>query len=587
MDITIQMRSLDLLLKFIKHDMSGIPHYGYRQQKQAPALCGAGERLPRCTPAEAGISCAAVETFFRQSGQETRSLGMHGAMLLRHGKIFAEGWWAPFRPDAPHMLYSVSKSITATAVGIALDEGILDLDEKLSDIFGGRLEVMSKGMKTVTIWHLLTMSTGNRFNEVGSMLAEDWVRMFMESVPKFEPGTAFEYNSLNTYMLAAVLHEKTGIGLLAYLKPRLFDPLGIVEYAWETCPQGIEKGGWGLSLRMEDLAKIGQLYLDRGMWKGKRVLSESWVKQATTSQISTPNGNCKEGYGFQIWMSRGGSYQFNGAFGQYVIMMPKYDAVAVIYGGSVKLFSESCLTEMLEECFGAGGTPQNEDPEAQKALEDELKNLTFSPQLPQEDLGCDSEVFERIVNRLHKKEFRIENTIGSLFPMPLQCVYGCISDGVDMVRFEKKDEGLLLTVYERGERNAMLLRKDGRYSDSILGLREEAQLASTCAQWKEDGEEILLAVQICFVETPDTRLLLMRIFEDNIELIFDETPSVSDATELLLNLVGLMDKATVRRLIPLMTRIPGFNENTINEMVRKYAAPRAFGKCIRCHDLQT
>ena len=587
MDITIQMRSLDLLLKFIKHDTSGIPHYGYRQQKQSFNQCGEGERLPRCTPAEAGISCAAVRAFYQRAGRENRLLGMHGAMLLRHGKVFAQGWWAPFRPDVPHMLYSVSKSITATAVGIARDEGILDLDEKLCDIFGGRLEVMAKGMKAVTIRHLLTMSTGNRFNEVGSMLDEDWVRMFMESVPKFEPGTAFEYNSLNSYMLAAVLYEKTGMGLLAYLKPRLFDWLGIVDYAWETCPRGIEKGGWGLSMRMEDLAKIGQLYLNKGLWKGKRILSESWVDLATSSQIPTPNGECKEGYGFQIWMNREGSYQFNGAFGQYLIVMPKYDAVAVIYGGSVNLFSQSGLMELLEDCFGTAAEPQKEDAEAHKALEEELGNLVFSPQLSREDLRCDQEEFSRIADRLHGKEYRIENNAGSLFPMPLQCVHGCFSDGVYLIRFEKRDEGLRMTVYEHGQRNAVLLRKDGKCSDSCFGFREELHHISTRAQWKEDGEEIFMAVLICFVETPDTRLLFVRIFQDNIELVFDETPAASDATEMFLNLVGLMDKATVRRIVPLMKYAPGFNENSINEMVRKYAAPRAFGKRIRCHDLKS
>lgn len=353
MDITLQMRSLELMLKMIKHDMSGVPPYGYRRQKYDPPADSTLSLLPRCTPEEAGLSSPAVERFFAAVDEESATLGPHGILLLRHGKVLAEGWWAPYRRELPHMLYSMSKSVVGTAVGIAWDEGLISLDETIASIFSDLPASQNKGLKNMRVWNLLTMSTGTRFNEFGSMLDPDWVQMFLESVPKFEPGTAFEYDSMNTYMLSAILRRKTGMSLVDYLKPRLFEPLGISRYTWETCPKDTEKGGWGLSLCLEDAAKLGQLYLQQGMWEGKRILSQEWVQEATRAQIATPNGECKFGYGYQIWLNPMG-YQFNGAFGQYVVVMPKYDAVAAIYSGSAQLFAEGDLLQMLDRCFWGG-----------------------------------------------------------------------------------------------------------------------------------------------------------------------------------------------------------------------------------------
>ena len=191
-----------------------MPSYGYRRQKFDLPAGSSLTLLPRCTPEEVGISSAVVERFFSAVDEESGRLGPHGILLLRHGKVLAEGWWAPYRREIPHMLYSMSKSVVGTAVGIAWDEGLLSPDELVSDIFADLPASQSKGMKNMRIWNLLTMSSGTRFNEFGSMLDGDWVRMFLESVPKFEPGTAFEYNSMNTYMLSAILRRKTGMPLV-------------------------------------------------------------------------------------------------------------------------------------------------------------------------------------------------------------------------------------------------------------------------------------------------------------------------------------------------------------------------------------
>jgi len=586
MDITIQMRSIDLLIKLLKRDTEGIPQYGYARQKHPNEILPMAQPLPRCTPEEAGISSAVAEQLFRAVEKQVDTLGVHSMMLIRNGKVFAEGYWAPYRPNVPHMLYSASKSIVSTAIGFAYDEGLIDLDRRLDDIFTELPPSSNKWARLLTVRHLLTMSTGIRFNEIGSMLDRDWVKMFMESVPKFEPGSQFEYNSLNTYMLSAVLRRVTGQGITEYLIPRLYEPLGITNYPWETCPMGTEKGGWGLSLCMEDLAKIAQLYLNRGKWKGSQLLSEEWIAMATSPQIATPNGEINQGYGFQIWMNANGVYQFNGAFGQYAVMFPNINAAAIIFSGSNQLFAKTSLMQALSSClWSAADSPLPEYPEGYRRFKEYTDSLVFSPTPSRIGLCSDPEQFDRLCDALHNREYRLNATNGAIFPQPLQSVHGCYSLGADLVRFVRRDENTLaVTFYEHHERNTFYVKRDGSHTDSLYGIREEKHLVSTRGVWMWDEDEICLTLFSSFIETPDTRIIEMRMIGENIEVIFDETPSAQNAAAMLLELVGMMDEKTVKRLVPAMKHVPGFNENTLNEMVKKYAAPRAFGRMIHTHD---
>ncbi len=587
MDITIQMRSLELLLKLLKRDTQGIPQYGYARQKHTNEFLPIEQPLPRCTPEEAGLSSAVVEQLFRAVEKDVDTLGVHAMMLIRDGRVFAEGYWAPYRPDVPHMLYSASKSIISTAMGFAYDEGLIDLDRRLDDIFTELPPSSNKWNRMLTVRHLLTMSSGIRFNEIGSMLDRDWVKMFMESAPKFEPGTQFEYNSLNTYMLSAVLNRITGQSITEYLMPRLYQPLGIANYPWETCPMGIEKGGWGLSLCIEDLAKIAQLYLNKGVWNGQRILSEEWISMAASPQIATPNGEINQGYGFQIWMNANGVYQFNGAFGQYAVMFPNINAAAIIFSGSNQLFAKTSLMQALSSClWSAADSPLPQYPEGHRRLTEYTKSLIFSPAPSRTGLGTDGEQFDRMCSLLHGREYRLESTNGAVFPQPLQSVHGCYSMGADAVRFAKQDENTLaVTFYEHYERNTLYVKRDGSLTDSRYGIREEMHLVSTRGIWSCNEDDICLTLFSSFIETPDTRIIEMRMLGENMEIIFDETPSAQNATTMLLELVGLMDEKAMKRLMPAMKHVPGITEESLIDLVKKYAAPRAFGRMIHHHDI--
>ena len=220
---------------------------------------GTAADLPRSAPEAQGVSSPAVLDFVAASDKLIDSL--HSVMIVRHGEVVAEGWWAPYRPETRHQLYSLSKSFTSTAVGMAIADGKLSLDDEVLKLFPGDAPANpSANLKSMRISDLLRMNTGHQ-TEPPRKADEAWTKTFLAHPVPFKPGSHFQYNTSATYMLSAAVQKATGQTLLEYLKPKLFDPLGIENPTWETSPQGISAGGYGLSVRTEDIAKFGQLYL--------------------------------------------------------------------------------------------------------------------------------------------------------------------------------------------------------------------------------------------------------------------------------------------------------------------------------------
>ena len=262
-------------------------------------------------------------------------------MLVRHGHVVAEGWWAPHTPERTRLLYSLSKSFTSTALGFALREGLFDLDAPVVSHFPEfAADITDAGSRSITLRHLASMASGHDREMMQEALARDArepVRGFLLTPPDQVPGTVFAYSQPCTYTIASVLQRAAGMPLSEYLRPRLFDPLGIGEVGWLTWPPGREQGFSGLFARTEDIAKLGQLYLQRGRWDDIQLLPESYVAQATSRQIDTAdqqdNPDWRQGYGFQFWMSRHG-YRGDGALGQFCVVLPEQDAVIAMTGGT-------------------------------------------------------------------------------------------------------------------------------------------------------------------------------------------------------------------------------------------------------------
>jgi CubicO group peptidase (beta-lactamase class C family) len=295
-------------------------------------------QLPRTAPEQQGIASAAVLQWVEAIEQQINEL--HSFMLLRHGNVIAEGWWSPYGRDIPHMIFSLSKSFTSTAVGLAVSEGLFTVDDSVLSFFPDETPTeVSDLLAAMQVRHLLSMSTGHAEDTWMPMVLheeQNWLKAFFEVPVRHEPGTHFLYNTGATHILAAIVEKKTGMKLVDYLQPRLFEPLGITNPRWEESPQGIALGGTGLNITTEDIAKFGQLYLQKGMWQGKQLLPEAWIAEATTAHIANGtdiDSDWNQGYGYQFWRCRHNAYRGDGAFGQYCIVMPEQDVVLAITGG--------------------------------------------------------------------------------------------------------------------------------------------------------------------------------------------------------------------------------------------------------------
>lgn len=342
------------------------------------------QKLPRATPESQGVSSGQIETFIR-AWENAPAHEPHSLMILRHGKVIAEGWWKPYAPQLLHTMYSVSKSFTATAVGFAVSEGKIGLNDPVISFFPEDTPLNpSENLKKLRVRDLLTMSAGNDREPLYMMMEDRWVSAFLRSNYAYEPGTRFMYNSPATYMLSAIVQKVTGEKVIDYLRPRLFQPLGITGIDWETDGEGINTGGWGLRLKTEDMARFGQLFLQKGLWNGKQVLPAEWVEQASAAQIFQPEGAAEEllknsdwyqGYGFQMWRGRHQTFRADGAYGQNIIVVPEKDAVIITTGESTDLQGLLNLVwDQLLPAFADKKLKGNSRP-----LQEKLSTLSLEP----------------------------------------------------------------------------------------------------------------------------------------------------------------------------------------------------------------
>ncbi len=354
--------------------------------------------LPRVLSHEVGIDAKALLALFNEL--DSPELGLHSLMVVRHNKVVAEGWWNPYQPEKPHVLFSMSKTFTGLAVGFAVQDGFLKMDDKVVSFFADMLPAKTcEYMEKMTIRNLLTMSTGfavdpHDFNwpreddvqgtgphcfhnfEVKNEI--NWVRNFFEHYVAYEPGTEFVYCTHASYMLAVIVQRAVGKTAFLYLQEKLFAPLGIENASWETCPQGYNVGGWGIMLKTEDMAKVGIFLLNQGKWEDKQLLDSKWVKEATSCQIEihSPLESDIEGYGYQIWIyNKEDAYAARGACGQFCVVLPQRDAVITLFSGTNSKEREQICDAIWDILVPAMKDTAEEDKVAQKKLEQKLTSL--------------------------------------------------------------------------------------------------------------------------------------------------------------------------------------------------------------------
>ena len=291
--------------------------------------------LPRVTPESVGISSSRLLEFL--DDVEKDRLGLHSLMILRQGQVVAEGWWEPYKPENIHLLWSLSKSFTSTAIGFAVQEGRLNVQDKVVSFFPDKVpDNPSENLLAMTVQSLLTMSCGHEQDDMTEMYMRpdgDWIRGFLQRPVPHTPGTHFLYNSSASFVLSAILQTVVGETVLDYLRPRLLDPLGIEQATWEVSPEGYSMGGWGMSLATESIARFGQFLLQRGNWDGVQILNSDWIEEATRYHVSNASNDMidwQQGYGYQFWRAQHGAFRGDGAFGQFCLVVPDADIVVAI-----------------------------------------------------------------------------------------------------------------------------------------------------------------------------------------------------------------------------------------------------------------
>lgn len=384
-------------------------------------------KLSRSIPEAEGISSNAIIGFIDAANKSKTEF--HSFMLLRHGKVIAEAWWNPYKPELKHTLYSCSKSFTATAIGFAVQEKLLSLDDKVISFFPENLpDTISPYLSKLTVKDVLIMSDGQEPDPTFIVAGKDtnWIKGFLATPIIHEPGTKFLYNTLGTYMLSAIISKVSGQSTLDYLKPKFFDPLSIEGMDWETDLQGINTGGWGLRLKTEDMAKFAQFFLQKGKWNGKEILPASWIEEASTMKIMQDPGapqskkdssDWLQGYCYQMWRCRHNAYRGDGAFGQFMIVMPDQDATIAITAETADMQDEINLVwQYLLPAFKNEKLPQNET--AYLKLKEKIQSLSLP--LPMKSAGPATNIngksFTASANNLHLKNisFNVTNEVCNL-----------------------------------------------------------------------------------------------------------------------------------------------------------------------------
>lgn len=600
LDLLSQMKTVDLMLKFLRGDMRRMTPYPFLPQKKPFSEEPGGVPLPHATPENEGVPSKQIERFF-QALDRCDEIRVHSVAVLRHGKIIAEGSFRPYSSAYPHMMFSLSKSVTGMAVGMLVKDGMLTLNEKIVDIFSDKgVLLRSPRINNITVLHLLNMTSGIRFNEVGSVVERDWVKAYLQSDCSFEPGTEFSYNSMNSYLLSAIVRKRAGMGLKGYLTPRLFEPLGIPEVTWETCPLGIEKGGWGLYLRVGDMAKLGQLFLQNGRWNvdgtERQLVPEQWVKESTRMQVATREGDHAGGYGYQLWdFNAKGAYQFNGVFGQYVIVLPERDMVIAMTSGSQNLFSD-CSSDIVEEYFGDGAPAFSEMPlpndiPALRSLRVTLENLyairETAPKPPEKERFLRSlagrffqqekaEKLSPAAASLNGAKYRFDPNSGSVMPLILQGVTNNFLNGMQEAAFRMEPQAC--TVLLRDGENEITIEAglDGVSRMNAFALNGESyKVGATARLARDEDDRPVLKLFLCFVETPCVRTMKCIFYGDKLLIRFDELPSVATASKMLFTLVGGNGNTMEKMLIDTVY------QQRLYERMESITLPRAKGALVK------
>ena len=487
------------------------------------------KEFERVAPESVGIKSCDIEWLLDRLEEDHTQ--MHGLMIMRHGKICAEGWWAPYAPGLRHGLQSLSKTYAATAVGIAYAEGLLTLDTRVIDIFKEEApENPSENLQHLKVRDVLCMGCG--MDEM-PVPGKDWVRQFLEMPVNHEPGTVFMYNSLGSSLLGEIIRKLTGMGLQEYLTPRLFDKIGIdaENHRWICHPDGMEAGGGGLYATTEDNLRLMKLYLNGGIWDGERILAEDYVQMATSIQndsaseakVNPPATDNFLGYGFQIWMCKyPGAYRADGAMGQFSICVPDLDMVIAVNETAIGAEGIQITLDYIWEFLRRLDAKTEVLPENASAaahLKRRMHHLTLG--------APDYSPYQSEFEQYNRKTYRIEKHPQECGPgfetqMMKELMGGEFSDGMEAFWFAFEHGMVILHFIQDGKEQVLKIAVDGTREQNELFIQGEVVSQVLASGYFEDVDTF--RVTAIWPETCFTKTMIFRFMDEKVEVEAETYP---------------------------------------------------------------
>lgn len=556
MNLKVQVKMLDLFAKIVNGNLTKVAYIDYAPQKADFHKIEGTKKFARTTPEEQGVSSKYLLDFLKEIENE-ESINMQGIMITRHNSVILEAAYKPYDFTTWRITHSLAKSVIGIAIGIAQDEGFLSVEESVASIFQRKagiraIPIIANRRKELTIIDLLEMASGVSYNEVASLIDEKWTEGYLDAMNSGEPGKEFYYNSMNTYMLSAIIQEKTGQNVMEFLKGRLFEPLGIENVHWELSPEQKVKGGWGMYLTMEDRTKIGQLFLNHGKWEGKQIVSQKWIEEMTTKKRDTPENQGEYGYGYQVWIGkRKGSFLLNGLFGQNTMVFPDLDMVITTLASNNNLFVKCRLMDIIEKYFATNAFKPGEKMPVNKKWASELHNYlsqlcfqkefhTVAPKMRRER-GWQSVLKKRKsrfgellkdlpeeVNQIPTEVFKAEENDAGIMPLTIQTMQNSFSRGLSFFQFKIKNGGLILYIQERNQLYEIPIGFSKPKYTTLTFYREHYQISAWGVMKSTEDDVPVLKLQLAFLEMTNCRNMKFYFYGDHVEIHYDEIPDVKD-----------------------------------------------------------
>lgn len=514
--------------------------------------------------ASLGLNAGRLSKMLSQLSSD-RLCALDGIAVAKDEKLVFAGYHPPYSADIPHITNSTCKTVTAIAVMFAVSEGLLQEDDKVLSFFPEYETMLTpKFVKDMTIRHLLTMTSGTKCNELAAMVETNWVEAFLMTECQDTPGTRYVYNSMNTYMLAAILIKVTGESLMDYLRPRFFEPLGINHIKWELCPEGLERGGWGLHISLEGMLKIGIFLANDGAFHGEQLIDASYIRRMKENKVEQDADALATGYAYQLWHLPEGLYMLSGMYGQHVLFDEKNKLVIATNAHSDKLFPDSRLVRTIMECMTDQvlfqPEPAIKEAAAYRRLlqnfqlffegfplkksSDKIPYLLYYKQ-QYRTRRQNRERLRKLLLTFHGKRLHIDQATIKLFPYLLQGMYQCPPFTVTDIAFRLQEDSVKLCFYkersrkekkEEAERVKLILDAglNEYYNQTItIGQQEKEIAVKAFPAVDEDGNPVVM-LDIVFPAPGFSRMIKFFMYGDRIGIECREYPDMRAIVEQVL-----------------------------------------------------